>query len=188
MDHTTTAESQHKNKHRLYESLGQIYVLFEALEQGINKLVMCCLGECASKNLMLLDRISFGEKAALMDELIRSIHSKQELSELNDTLIALVDRCNLCEELGDKWMQAHWVPEVEAGEGVVMRLERDTANNLQLVPCRLNELENFVIVLNATNAYLSRFHQTLAAKKRIRHIPLLTGYVKPLPLANGAVV
>lgn len=175
------------NKNRLYEALGQIVVSFKALEQGVDSLILCSLDESSPHNTLLLDSIHFQQKISVMNELIRSQHSEQELGALNQTLIALVERCHNCEHQRNEWVRSYWVPEVDADEGTVMRLQRSKQmGNLVLVPCTLVELENFIVVLNATVSYLYGFHQKLCVNfKRIRTIPTTEVYLKPLHLVDG---
>ncbi|WP_331346780.1 hypothetical protein [Cellvibrio sp. UBA7661] len=182
---TGNSNIHNANKTRLYEALGQIVVSFRALEKGVDGLITCSQDESSSLNVLLLESIPFTQKISVMDELIRSRHCVQELGALNQTLIALVERCHSCEHQRNEWIRSYWVPELEAKEGSVMRLQRKETENLELVPCQLTELENFIVVLNATVAYLCGFHQKLyAGFKRIRNIPTTETYLKPLHLVE----
>lgn len=151
------------NKTRLYEALGQIVVSFKALEQGIDNLILCSLDSPVTQGAILIASMSFPQKITTMNELIRSLHTEQELGALHNTLEALVERSHACEQQRNQWMRCYWVPEVEAEPGVVMRLQRTLdASGFALIPVSIAELENFIVVLNATVAYLSGFHQKLA--------------------------
>lgn len=174
------------NKTRLYEALGQIVVSFEALEQGIDGLILCSMDSANAQNTLLLDSINFVKKVSNMNELIRELHSDEELGALRDTLDALVERCYTCEQQRNNWVRSYWVPEVEAEDGVVMRLQRSRdAGGLVLVPCQLLELENFIVVLNATVAYVRGFHQKLCISfKRIRNLPVPENYLTSLRLVD----
>lgn len=155
--------SQLPNKTRLYEALGQIVVSFKALEQGVDGLILCSLDSPVTQGFILIDSMSFPQKVTTLNELIRALHTQQELGVLHHTLEALVERSHACEQQRNQWVRSYWVPEVEAEQGVVMRLQRalDTGG-YSLMPVKLTELESFIVVLNATVTYLSAFHQKLA--------------------------
>lgn len=157
--------SQIPNKTRLYEALGQIVVSYKTLEQGIDGLILACLNSPATQGkTILIDHVPFGQKVNSINELIRELHPEHELGALNVTLIALVERCVSCELQRNNWVRSYWVPELESPEGAVMRLRRSGENNgVKLEPIDISELENFIVVLNATIAYLYGFHQKLAS-------------------------
>jgi len=161
--------SQLSNKTRLYEALGQIVVSFKALEQGIDGLILCSLDSPIAQGAILIGTMSFSQKIETMNELIRSLHTEQELGALHHTLAALVERCHVCAQQRNHWIRSYWVPEVDAEPGVVMRLQRaEDASGFVLIPVNIAELESFIVVLNATVAYLNGFHQKLA--NNFKHI------------------
>lgn len=164
--------TQLPNKNRLYEALGQIVVSFKALEQGIDSLILCSLDSPIAQGAILISSMSFPQKMTIMNELIRSLHTQQELGALHHTLEALVERGLACEQQRNDWIRSYWVPEVERPQGEVMRLERAAdASGFALMPVNIADLENFIVVLNATVAYLYGFHQKLAHNfKRIQGI------------------
>ena len=161
------------NKTRLYEALGQIVVSFTALERGIDGLVLCSLGSREAQSEIMVNPMTFEQKVTSMYELIRELHQGLELGALNDTLDALVERCLSCEQQRNEWVRAYWLPEVNSEAGIVMRLTRvPDANSLEMVPVKIADLEHFIVLLNATLAYLSGFHQKLFSQfKRIRQLP-----------------
>ena len=169
------------NKNRLYEALGQIVVSFKTLEQGIDGLILACMKSPATQGkTILIDQIPFPQRVNSMSELVRELHREYELGALNQTLAALVERCVSCEQQRNNWIRSYWVPEVESAAGTVMRLRRSTDSagvRLELVD--IVELENFIVVLNATLAYLYGFHQKLAANfKRIEGIQALESLLR----------
>lgn len=162
--------SQLPNKTRLYEALGQIVVSFKTLEQGIDGLILGCLHSPATQGkTILIDQVPFSQKVNSINELVRELHREHELGVLNLTLGALIERCNSCEYQRNNWIRSYWVPEVESPAGTAMRLQRSSdGNSVRLEPIDIAELENFIVVLNATVAYLYGFHQKLAINfKRI---------------------
>lgn len=162
--------SQLPNKTRLYEALGQIVVSFKTLEQGIDCLILACLNSPATQGkTILIDQVPFPQKVNSINELVRELHHEHELGALNLTLAALVERCANCEQQRNNWIRSYWIPEVESPVGNVMRLQRSgDGNGFTLEPIDIVELENFIVVLNATVAYLYGFHQKLAVNfKRI---------------------
>lgn len=161
------------NKTRLYEALGQIVVSFTALERGIDGLVLCSLDSPEAQSEIMVSPMTFHQKVTTMYELIRELHQGLELGALNDTLDALVERCSSCEQQRNEWVRSYWVPEVDSDTGIVMRLMRvSETNSLEMMPVKIADLEHFIVVLNATQAYLSGFHQKLFTHfKRIRQLP-----------------
>lgn len=169
------------NKNRLYEALGQIVVSFKTLEQGIDGLILACMKSPATQGkTILIDQIPFPHRVNSMSELVRELHREYELGALNQTLAALVERCVSCEQQRNNWIRSYWVPEVESATGTVMRLRRSTDSaRVRLEPVDIVELENFIVVLNATLAYLYGFHQKLAANfKRIEGIQALESLLR----------
>ena len=170
---------QPPNKNRLYEALGQIVVSFKALEQGVDGLILCSLGAPVEEGAIMIDKLSFQQKLTAMDELVRRLHTQEELGALDHTLIALVERGLACEAERNYWVRSNWVPEVESGVGVVMCLQKG-AQGFVLAPVNIVVLENFIVKLNATVAYLSGFHQKLANNfKRIQGVTRCTGKMPP---------
>ncbi|MGV8838139.1 hypothetical protein [Cellvibrio sp.] len=169
------------NKNRLYEALGQIVVSFKTLEQGIDGLILACMKSPATQGkTILIDQIPFPQRVNSMSELVRELHREYELGALNQTLAALVERCVSCEQQRNNWIRSYWVPEVESAIGTVMRLRRSADSaGVRLEPVDIVELENFIVVLNATLAYLYGFHQKLAANfKRIEGIQALESLLR----------
>lgn len=169
------------NKNRLYEALGQIVVSFKTLEQGIDGLILACMKSPATQGkTILIDQIPFPQRVNSMSELVRELHREYELGALNQTLAALVERCVSCEQQRNNWIRSYWVPEVESAAGTVMRLRRSADSaGVRLEPVDIVELENFIVVLNATLAYLYGFHQKLAANfKRIEGIQVLESLLR----------
>lgn len=173
--------SQPSNKTRLYEALGQIVVSFKTLEQGVDCLILACMKSPATQGkTILIDQVPFAQRVISMGELVRELHREQELGALNQTLYALVERCASCEQQRNNWIRSYWVPEVDSAAGTVMRLRRsgDSAG-VRLEPVDIAELENFIVVLNATLAYLYGFHQKLAVHfKRIEGIQALESLLR----------
>lgn len=169
----------------LYELLGQIVVSFRLLEQGIDGLILSALDSPMVQSLALLNGMSFEQKVSAMNNLIRSSHSLQELGVLDQTLHVLVERCLVCERERNDWICSYWVPEVESEDGLVMRLRGSAdSNGLSLTAVDISELESFVVVLNATAAYLDGFHQKLSSNfKRVRSIKLVDAFLKRNALA-----
>ncbi len=161
------------NKTRLYEALGQIVVSFTALERGVDSLVLCSLDSSEAQSEFMVSPMTFQQKVSTLYELIRELHHDVELGALNHTLDALVERCLNCEQQRNEWVRAYWVPEVDNEAGIVMRLMRTSdSNSLEMVPVKVSDLEHFIVVLNATLAYLSGFHQKLSTNfKRVRQLP-----------------
>lgn len=157
--------SQASNKSRLFEALGQIVVSFKTLEQALDSLILACMESPATQGkTILIDQIPFAHRVSSMSELVRELHRDYELGVLNQTLSALVERCLSCEQQRNNWIQSYWIPDVESAPGTVMRLRRSTASaGVRLEPVDMTELENFIVVLNATLGYLCGFHQKLAA-------------------------
>jgi hypothetical protein len=150
------------NKTRLYEALGQIVVSFNLLEQKLDCLLLSSLARVDAQNAVVLKGMSFAQKVTVMNDLIRELHMDINLGPLHHTLVALVERCHNCERERNNWIRAYWVPEVASKAGQVMSLQ-SSANigGLELKPVNISELEHFVVLLNATAAYLSGFHQKL---------------------------
>lgn len=174
------------NKTRLYEALGQIVVSFKNLEQGIDGLILCSLDSPVAQGAILIGTLSFPQKITTMHELICSLHTEQELGALRHTLEALVERGHACAQQRNHWIRSYWVPEVDAEPGVVMRLERaEDASGFALVPVNIAELENFIVVLNATVAYLNGFHHKLAHNfRRIQGVQVAESLLKTPRLAG----
>lgn len=174
------------NKTRLYEALGQIVVSFKALEQGIDGLILCSLDSPIAQGAILIGTLSFPQKITTMNELIRSLHTEQELGALHHTLEALVERGHACAQQRNHWIRSYWVPEVDAEPGVVMRLQRtEDVRGFALMPVNIAELESFIVVLNATVAYLNGFHQKLANNfKRIQGVQAAESLLKTPRLAG----
>ncbi len=173
--------SQLSNKTRLYESLGQIVVSFKTLEQGVDCLILACMKSPATQGkTILIDQVPFAHRVSSMSELVKELHKEHELGALNQTLYALVERCISCEQQRNNWIRSYWVPEVESAAGTVMRLRRSADSaGVKLEPVDIVELENFIVVLNATLAYLYGFHQKLAANfKRIEGIQALESLLR----------
>lgn len=180
--------SQLPNKNRLYEALGQIVVSFKTLEQGIDGLILACLKSPATQGkTILIDQIPFPQKVSSINELVRELHREHELGVLNHTLAALVERCVSCEQQRNNWIRSYWVPEVESAVGTVMRLRRSgDSSNVRLEPIDIAELENFIVVLNATVAYLYGFHQKLSVNfKRIDCVQSHEFFFKTPRLVDG---
>lgn len=180
--------SQPPNKTRLYEALGQIVVSFKALEQGIDGLILACMKSPATQGkTILIDQIPFPQRVSSMSELVQELHRTYELGALNLTLSALVERCVSCEQQRNNWIRSYWVPEVESPVGKVMRLRRSGDDNtMRLEPIEIAELENFIVVLNATVAYLYGFHQKLAVNfKRIDSVQSYEIFLKTPRLVDG---
>ncbi|MDO8342784.1 MAG: hypothetical protein Q7T48_06275 [Cellvibrio sp.] len=180
--------SQLSNKTRLYEALGQIVVSFKTLEQGIDGLILACMKSPATQGkTILIDQVPYPQRIISMSELVRELHREYELGALNHTLSALVERCVSCEQQHNNWIRSYWVPEVESAVGTVMRLRRSGDNNgVRLEPVDIVELENFIVVLNATVAYLYGFHQKLAMNfKRIDAVQSHEIFLKTPRLVDG---
>jgi hypothetical protein len=179
--------TQHSHKNQLYEALGQIVVSFNLLERGIDGLILACMESMPAHGRILLTNMPFPQKVSAMDELIRNSHSEQELGLLHYTLGALVERVLTCRQQRDDWMQSYWVPEIEHAPGVVMRLQRSVDEiELVLKPVNIVQLENFIVLLNATIAYLCGFHQKLANNfKRIQDVQAAGLFLKaPRPVLD----
>lgn len=169
---------QSPNKNRLYEALGQIVVSFKAFEQGVDGLMLCSLDAPVNQSAILLNSMSFQQKLIAMDELIRRLHTKEELGALHDILEALVERGLACERERNHWIRSNWVPEVESEIGVVMCLQKSD-EGFALEPVNIAALENFIVILNATVAYLCGFHQKLANNfKRIQGVKAAESLLK----------
>ena len=150
------------NKTGLYEALGQIVVSFSVLEQRLDCLLASSLKTPLAQNAVIIKGMSFAQKVTIMNDLICELHSECDLGALNHTLAALVERCHSCELERNNWVRAYWVPEAESQAGQVMCLQYSAVTgDLELVPVKLIELDNFIVLLNATIAYLSGFHQKL---------------------------
>lgn len=176
------------NKTRLYEALGQIVVSFGTLEQGVDGLILACMKSPATQGkTILIDQVPFPQKVSSINELTRELHSEHEMGVLNLTLTALVERCINCEQQRNNWIRSYWVPEVESAVGTVMRLRRSgDSSNVRLEPIDIAELENFIVVLNATVAYLYGFHQKLAVNfKRIDGVQHHEIFLKAPRLVDG---
>lgn len=173
--------SPFSNKAPLYEALGQIVVCLKIVEQGVDDLILACLQSPATQGkTLLIDQVPFLQKINSINELVRELHSENELGVLNQTLSALVERCVYCEQQRNQWIRSYWVPEVESAEGTVMRLRRSANNNeVKLESINITELENFIVVLNATAAYLYGFHEKLAVNfKRIQSVQTVESLLK----------
>lgn len=180
--------SQPPNKTRLYEALGQIVVSFKTLEQGIDGLILACMKSPATHGkTILIDQVPFPQRVSSMSELVRELHREYELGALNQTLAALLERCVSCEQQRNNWIRSYWVPEVESAMGKVMRLRRSGDNNgVRMEPVDIVELESFIVVLNATVAYLYGFHQKLAINfKRIDAVQSHEIFFKTPRLVDG---
>jgi hypothetical protein len=167
-------------KIKLYESLGQIIVSFGALERGVDRLILAGINSPLSWELTSLNSMTFQQKIPLMNTLIRNLHSVQELGILDQTLQVLTERCLMCQQERNSWIYSYWVPEIAQTDGFVSRLqnEEDSAG-LILTTVEISELENFVVVLNATVAYLYGFHQKLSNKfGRVRTIRSIEDFLK----------
>ncbi|MDR7089635.1 hypothetical protein [Cellvibrio fibrivorans] len=176
------------NKTRLYEALGQIVVSFKTLEQGVDGLILACMKSPATEGkTILIDQIPFAHRVSSVSELVRELHREYELGALNQTLAALVERCVSCEQQRNNWIRSYWVPEVESAVGTVMRLRRSgDTYGVRLEPVDIVELENFIVVLNATVAYLYGFHQKLAVNfKRIEGVQHHEIFLKTPRLLDG---
>ena len=179
--------SQLPSKTRLYEALGQIVVSSKTLEQGIDGLILACMKSPATQGkTILIDQVPFPQKVSSINELVRELHREHELGALNQTLFTLLERCVGCEQQRNNWIRSYWVPEVESALGTVMRLRRSGDDNgVRLEPVDIAELENFIVVLNATVAYLYGFHQKLAVNfKRIQGVEALESLLKTSQLAG----
>lgn len=180
--------SQLSNKTRLYEALGQIVVSFKTLEQGIDGLILACMQSPATEGkTILIDQVPLTQRVSSMSELVRELHREHELGALNHTLYALVERCINCEQQRNNWVRSYWVPEVESAVGEVMRLRRSGYNSeVRLESVNIAELENFIVVLNATVAYLYGFHQKLAMNfKRIDAVQNYEFFLTTPKLVDG---
>jgi hypothetical protein len=150
-------------KSHLYELLGQIVVSFRALERGVDGLILAGFTSPLNQGLVLLNTMTFKEKVPAMSQLIRDLHSVQELGILDQTLHALVERCSASEQERNNWIYSYWVPEVKAADGFILRLQnKNDSKELLLTEVSISELENFIVVLHATIAYLHGFHQKLS--------------------------
>ena len=179
--------SQPSNKTHLYEALGQIVVSFKALEQALDALILACMKCPATQGkTILIDQVTFAHRVSSMSELVRELHREHELGALNQTLFALVERCVACEQQRNNWIRSCWVPEVDSALGTVIRLRRSAGSaGVKLESVDIVELEKFIVVLNATLAYLYGFHQKLAANfKRIEGIQTLGSLMRMPRLVN----
>lgn len=150
-------------KTKLYESLGQIVVSFGALERGVDTLILACVDTHLSQGLVSLNSMTYQQKIPLMNNMVRELHGVQELGLLDQTLQMLIERCLICEQERNNWIYSYWVPEIAGATGFVSRLKNESdSGEWVLTTVEISELENFVVVLNATVAYLYGFHQKLS--------------------------
>lgn len=181
--------TQESNKTRLYEALGQIVVSFKALELAVEGIIYCGMQVPTAQARILLSNMPFKTKVANMESLVSEIHADDDLGSLAATLSEFVERCYFCEQQRNSWVRTYWVPELEAEQGYIKRLQPNTAVNSQgsliLNSVSLLELESFVLCLNATVTYLYAFHQRLFANfGRMRDPQSLSEYIQ-LPLLAG---
>lgn len=156
--------SHQTNKTRLYESLGQIVVSFKALEQALEAIIYCCMEISPAQARIMMNSISFSTKVTTMESLLRELHADDELGKLSITLQEFIERCTYCERQRNEWVRSYWIPELEAGAGMVRRLGGQLAisdSEFTLEIIHLAELESFILCLNATVTYLHAFHQKL---------------------------
>ncbi|MEN0038480.1 MAG: hypothetical protein AAGC78_15490 [Cellvibrio sp.] len=168
-----------QTKTHLYELLGQIVVSFGALERGVDGLILGAMDSPFSQGQALLKSMSFQQKVPAMGDLIRNMHSVSELGVLSQTLQALIERCDACEQERNNWVCSYWVPEVNSPAGFVSRLSHSNDSGaLVLALVDISELERCVVVLNATVAYLYGFHQKLSNNfRRVRSIRLVEEFL-----------